>query len=73
MRVPFRFHWLLIALGFLVLAIDGLIRQRWLHRAYAVGGRMGIHKQDLGPVLAQPALGLSLGAHCRPGIGPDGA
>ena len=48
-------------LGFLVLAIDGFDTAAMGYIAPTLG-RMGIHKQDLGPVLSAALLGLSLGA-----------
>lgn len=60
---PFSgFHWLLIVLGFLVLAIDGFDTAAMGYIAPTLSAEWGIHKQDLGPVLSAALLGLSLGA-----------
>lgn len=60
---PFSgFHWLLIVLGFLVLAIDGFDTAAMGYIAPTLSTEWGIHKQDLGPVLSAALLGLSLGA-----------
>ncbi|MEH3480783.1 aromatic acid/H+ symport family MFS transporter [Enterobacter cloacae] len=56
------FHWLLIVLGFLVLAIDGFDTAAMGYIAPTLSAEWGIHKQDLGPVLSAALLGLSLGA-----------
>lgn len=58
---PFSgFHWLLIVLGFLVLAIDGFDTAAMGYIAPTLSAEWGIHKQDLGPVLSAALLGLSL-------------
>lgn len=60
---PFSgFHWVLIVLGFLVLAIDGFDTAAMGYIAPTLSAEWGIHKQDLGPVLSAALLGLSLGA-----------
>lgn len=60
---PFSgFHWLLIVLGFLVLAIDGFDTAAMGYIAPTLSAEWGVHKQDLGPVLSAALLGLSLGA-----------
>ena len=56
------FHWLLIVLGFLVLAIDGFDTAAMGYIAPTLSAEWGIHKQDLGPVLSAALLGPSLGA-----------
>lgn len=56
------FHWLLIVLGFLVLAIDGFDTAAMGYIAPTLSAEWGIQKQDLGPVLSAALLGLSLGA-----------
>ncbi|CAI0863597.1 4-hydroxybenzoate transporter PcaK [Serratia rubidaea] len=56
------FHWTLIILGFLVLAIDGFDTAAMGYIAPALAEDWGIVKQDLGPVLSAALLGLSLGA-----------
>ncbi|WP_312284914.1 MFS transporter [Yokenella regensburgei] len=56
------FHWTLIILGFLVLAIDGFDTAAMGYIAPALSSDWGIKKQDLGPVLSAALLGLSLGA-----------
>lgn len=68
---PFSgFHWVLIVLGFLVLAIDGFDTAAMGYIAPTLSAEWGIHKQDLGPVLSAALLGLSLGALVA-GPGPD--
>lgn len=60
---PFsRLHWVLIVLGFLVLAIDGFDTAAMGYIAPTLSTEWGIAKQDLGPVLSAALLGLSLGA-----------
>ena len=60
---PFsRFHWVIIVLGFLVLAIDGFDTAAMGYIAPTLSADWGIQKQDLGPVLSAALLGLSLGA-----------
>ncbi|WP_395301025.1 aromatic acid/H+ symport family MFS transporter [Enterobacter sp. ECC-175] len=60
---PFsRFHWMLIVLGFLVLAIDGFDTAAMGYIAPTLSAEWGIARQDLGPVLSAALLGLSLGA-----------
>lgn len=56
------FHWTLIILGFLILAIDGYDTAAMGYIAPSVAKDWGIAKQDLGPVLSAALLGLSLGA-----------
>ena len=56
------FHWTLIILGFLILAIDGYDTAAMGYIAPSVAKDWGIVKQDLGPVLSAALLGLSLGA-----------
>lgn len=56
------FHWTLIILGFLILAIDGYDTAAMGYIAPSVAEDWGIVKQDLGPVLSAALLGLSLGA-----------
>ena len=56
------FHWTLIILGFLILAIDGFDTAAMGYIAPSVAKDWGIVKQDLGPVLSAALLGLSLGA-----------
>ncbi|KAG4076162.1 hypothetical protein HA402_006379 [Bradysia odoriphaga] len=56
------FHWTLIILGFLILAIDGYDTAAMGYIAPSVARDWGIVKQDLGPVLSAALLGLSLGA-----------
>lgn len=56
------FHWTLIILGFLILAIDGFDTAAMGYIAPSVAKDWGIMKQDLGPVLSAALLGLSLGA-----------
>lgn len=56
------FHWTLIILGFLILAIDGFDTAAMGYIAPSVAKDWGIIKQDLGPVLSAALLGLSLGA-----------
>ena len=63
------FHWLLIVLGFLVLAIDGFDTAAMGYIAPTLSAEWGIHKQDLGPVLSAALLGLSLGALIGGGVG----
>lgn len=60
---PFsRFHWVIIVLGFLVLAIDGFDTAAMGYIAPTLSADWGIKKQDLGPVLSAALLGLSFGA-----------
>lgn len=60
---PFsRFHWVIIVLGFLVLAIDGFDTAAMGYIAPTLSADWGIQKQDLGPVLSAALLGLSFGA-----------
>ncbi|HEM6630360.1 TPA: aromatic acid/H+ symport family MFS transporter [Citrobacter farmeri] len=60
---PFsRFHWVIIVLGFLILAIDGFDTAAMGYIAPTLSTDWGIRKQDLGPVLSAALLGLSLGA-----------
>ena len=60
---PFsRFHWVVIVLGFLVLAIDGFDTAAMGYIAPTLSADWGIKKQDLGPVLSAALLGLSFGA-----------
>lgn len=60
---PFsRFHWVIIVLGFLVLAIDGFDTAAMGYIAPTLSANWGIKKQDLGPVLSAALLGLSFGA-----------
>lgn len=56
------FHWTLIILGFLILAIDGFDTAAMGYIAPSLAKDWGIVKQDLGPVLSAALLGLSLGA-----------
>ncbi|MFI8415221.1 MFS transporter [Serratia sp. NPDC078593] len=56
------FHWTLIILGFLILAIDGFDTAAMGYIAPALANDWGMVKQDLGPVLSAALLGLSLGA-----------
>lgn len=56
------FHWTLIVLGFLILAIDGYDTAAMGYIAPSLAKDWGIVKQDLGPVLSAALLGLSLGA-----------
>ncbi len=57
-----RFHWVIIVLGFLVLAIDGFDTAAMGYIAPTLSADWGIKKQDLGPVLSAALLGLSFGA-----------
>lgn len=67
---PFsRFHWVIIVLGFLVLAIDGFDTAAMGYIAPTLSADWGIKKQDLGPVLSAALLGSHL-APCWPGQFP---
>ena len=67
---PFsRFHWVIIVLGFLVLAIDGFDTAAMGYIAPTLSADWGIKKQDLGPVLSAALLGRHL-VHCLPGRFP---
>ncbi|MEJ4046598.1 MFS transporter [Erwinia sp. SLM-02] len=57
-----RFHWVIIILGFLILAIDGFDTAAMGYIAPTLSGDWGIKRQDLGPVLSAALLGLSIGA-----------
>lgn len=57
-----QFHWVIIVLGFLVLAIDGFDTAAMGYIAPTLSADWGIKKQDLGPVLSAALLGLSFGA-----------
>lgn len=57
-----RFHWVIIILGFLILAIDGFDTAAMGYIAPTLSSDWGIKRQDLGPVLSAALLGLSLGA-----------
>lgn len=57
-----RFHWVIIILGFLILAIDGFDTAAMGYIAPSLSADWGIQKPDLGPVLSAALLGLSLGA-----------
>ncbi|MFG1174652.1 MFS transporter [Erwiniaceae bacterium CAU 1747] len=57
-----RFHWVIIILGFLILAIDGFDTAAMGYIAPTLSADWGIVKQDLGPVLSAALLGLSIGA-----------
>ncbi|PRD14600.1 MFS transporter [Pantoea coffeiphila] len=57
-----RFHWVIIILGFLILAIDGFDTAAMGYIAPTLSSDWGIKRQDLGPVLSAALLGLSIGA-----------
>lgn len=57
-----RFHWVIIILGFLILAIDGFDTAAMGYIAPTLSADWGIKRQDLGPVLSAALLGLSIGA-----------
>ncbi len=57
-----HFHWVIIILGFLILAIDGFDTAAMGYIAPTLSSDWGIKRQDLGPVLSAALLGLSLGA-----------
>lgn len=60
---PFSlFHWVIIVLGFLILAIDGFDTAAMGYIAPTLSADWSIRKQDLGPVLSAALLGLSFGA-----------
>jgi AAHS family 4-hydroxybenzoate transporter-like MFS transporter len=56
------FHWLLIVLGFLVLAIDGFDTAAMGYIAPTLSAEWGIHKAGSGAGAERALLGLSLGA-----------
>ncbi|PKH20004.1 aromatic acid/H+ symport family MFS transporter [Enterobacterales bacterium CwR94] len=56
------FHWLLIVLGFFILAVDGFDTAAMGYIAPSLSQEWQIARQDLGPVLSAALLGLSFGA-----------